>query len=164
MEPRYTITAIAPDTLERLRLVDDAGNPPEAHVDPDQPLRCCLRRSRDGERLFLVAYAPLRRWAEAHGAKPGPYLELGPVFIHAEDCGGPSGTGIPDAIAGPRRVCRAYDADGRILGGTLVDRDNPASPSLADALAGWFAKPGTALVHVRAVEYGCFHYAAHRVR
>ncbi|MGW3510169.1 DUF1203 domain-containing protein, partial [Streptomyces sp. NPDC000994] len=27
------------------------------------PLRCCLRRSEPGERIALVSYAPLRRWA-----------------------------------------------------------------------------------------------------
>lgn len=162
MDTVYTIAAIAPHILDRLRERDDSGNPPEEHFGADLPLRCCLRRSRDGERLFLVSYAPLRRWAAETGAKPGPYLETGPVFIHAEDCGGPEGSGLPGAMLGVRRVCRAYDADGRILGGILVDADNPGSPSIVEALDSQFASPDTALVHVRAVEHGCFQFAVNR--
>ncbi|ADD41468.1 DUF1203 domain-containing protein [Stackebrandtia nassauensis] len=162
MTSTYTIAAIAPHILERLRELDDAGNPPEEHVDPEQPLRCCLRRSRDGERLFLVSYSPLRHWAAETGAKPGPYLEFGPVFIHAEDCGGPAEPGVPTGMLGQRRVCRAYNAEGRIIGGVYVEDDNPTVTSIEDTLAKQFADPATALVHVRAVEYGCFLYEVRR--
>ena len=50
------------------------------------PIRCCLGRSRPYETIALVSYAPLRRWARETGARPGPYDEVGPVFIHPEEC------------------------------------------------------------------------------
>jgi hypothetical protein len=152
----YTALAIPSATLKELRTSDDAGRPPAPFTDEEggAPLRCCLRRSEPGERVVLVSYAPLRRWAVETGADPGPYDEQGPVFIHAGDCPGPSGTGLP--FTGAHRTLRRYSAGGRILGGRLVDTDFPA------ALAEAFADPEVALVHVRAVEYGCFLYEVRR--
>ncbi|GAA3304049.1 hypothetical protein GCM10020295_54180 [Streptomyces cinereospinus] len=76
-----------------LRDADDAGRVMTAVTDEEggAPLRCCLRRSEAGERIALVSYAPLRRWAAETGVDPGAYDEQGPVFIHAEDCAGPRG-------------------------------------------------------------------------
>src|SRR6185503_10303206 len=84
--------AIPAAVLDQLRILDDAGRPPVSSVDDEggSPLRCCLRRARPGERVSLVSYAPLRRWAANAGAEPGPYDEQGPVFIHAEACAGPT--------------------------------------------------------------------------
>ncbi len=119
------------------------------------PLRCCLRHSEPGERIALVSYAPLRRWAAETGAEPGAYDEQGPVFIHAEECAGPAaGSGYPFANA--HRVLRRYSAEGRILGGELVD------PLDDDAFHRAFADLSVVLVHVRAVEYGCFYFEVRR--
>src|SRR5690242_6925775 len=86
--------AIPAAVLDQLRVLDDAGRPPVRSVDDEggSPLRCCLRRAAPGERVALVSYAPLRRWAADAGADPGPYDEQGPVFIHSERCAGPTGT------------------------------------------------------------------------
>lgn len=163
MTTDYDIRPIAQDVLAELRVRDDAGNPPRIVDVDDEPLRCCLRRNKAGEDILLVSYAPLRRWADATGAEPGPYLEVGPVFIHAHDCTGPDGDDVPDQLRGTRRVCRAYDAQGHIRGGLLVEAGRPdAVDSIEDGLARWFAEPDTALVHVRAVEYGCFQFEARR--
>ncbi|MFF7092525.1 DUF1203 domain-containing protein [Streptomyces rubradiris] len=160
--------AIAPHVLDELRERDDAGAVPAAPVhDMDgAPLRCCLRRSRAGERISLVAYAPLRRWAAEVGAHPGAYDEVGPVFIHTGPCQGPDPEcGYPFAETGAQRVFRRYDGEGRITGGTLVRL--PVDPVRAQtvveqALHTAFGDPQVALVHVRAVEYGCFHYEVRR--
>ncbi|MFF9022116.1 DUF1203 domain-containing protein [Streptomyces eurythermus] len=160
--------AIAPHVLDELRERDDAGAVPRSYVyDMDgAPLRCCLRRSRAGERISLVSYAPLRRWAVEAGADPGAYDEVGPVFIHAGTCPGPDPeSGYPFAETGAQRVFRRYDAEGRISGGTLVQL--PADPVRAQtvveqALHTAFSDPQVALVHVRAVEYGCFQYEVRR--
>lgn len=169
----FRVRAIGPAVLERLRVTDDAGLTPEPAVDGEggAPLRCCLRRSTAGERIALVAYAPLRRWAAATGARPGPYDETGPVFVHAraEDCPGPpAGTGLAPALGlhGERRVLRSYDTQGHILGGRLVrlSAEEAAAGAAEAVLATRFADPGVALVHVRAVEYGCFLYEAVRAR
>ncbi|MFD7437234.1 DUF1203 domain-containing protein [Streptomyces sp. NPDC059861] len=154
----YFARAIEEPALEELRAADDAGRGTVAVTDEEggAPLRCCLRRSAPGERIALVSYAPLRRWAAATGADPGAYDEQGPVFIHAEECGGPRGDGLPFTNA--HRTLRRYSDEGRILGGRLVEDDFEA------ALTNAFDDPEVALVHIRAVEYGCFLYEVRRHR
>ncbi|MFE6526807.1 DUF1203 domain-containing protein [Streptomyces sp. NPDC057794] len=154
----YTARPIDPRAAKELRTTDDAGRPTAGFTDHEggAPLRCCLRRSRPGERIALVSYAPLRRWAAATGADPGPYDEQGPVFLHADDCPGPDTTALP--FTDSPRVVRRYSAGGRILGGRLVEEVGRFQPAFAEA----FADPYVALVHVRAVEYGCFLYEVRR--
>lgn len=154
----YEARAIGPAVVRRLRELDDAGlaRRPFTDAGGGAPLRCCLRHSEPGERIALVSYAPLHRWAKETGAEPGAYDERGPVFIHAEECEGRapgSGSGYPQEMHGARRVLRAYDAQGRILGGRLIEM--PAADVDA-ALSEVFENPDVALVHVRAVEFGCF--------
>ncbi|MEV4411553.1 DUF1203 domain-containing protein [Catellatospora sp. NPDC049609] len=155
----YSIHAIDPSVVAQLLSADDAGNPPELSVDVEggAPLRCCLRRAAPGDRIALVAYEPLRRWAAAAGAEPGPYLERGPVFLHADGCTGPEVA--PSYLGTAHRVFRCYDRDGRILGGRRIE-PGEVHRAVFDEL---FADPAVALVHVRAVEYGCFLYESRRV-
>ncbi|MFF0381673.1 DUF1203 domain-containing protein [Streptomyces sp. NPDC004286] len=155
----HTARAIEAPVLAELRATDDAGRPATAVTDPEggAPLRCCLRRSEPGERIALVSYAPLRRWAADTGAEPGAYDEQGPVFIHADPCGGPASEGGL-AFTDAHRVLRRYSPDGHILGGRLVTPPEDFEAALSEA----FADPEVALVHVRAVEYGCFLYEVRR--
>jgi len=115
----YEVRPIAAEVLAELRARDDAGNPAVRLIDADggAPLRCCLRPVLPGERVALVSYAPLRRWARETGAEPGPYDEVGPVFIHDEACGGSATAGYPQV----------------------------------------------ALVHARALEFGCFTFEVRRL-
>jgi hypothetical protein len=159
------VRAIGADVVRELRVTDDAGNRPRLLVDSDggSPLRCCLLPVRPGERVALVSYAPLRRWARETGAAPGPYEETGPVFIHPEPCGGPDGPGFPVQICGGRRVFRTYSPAGSITGGLLVEPGQLARPGEAERiLARQLEDPDVALVHVRAVEYGCFLFEVRR--
>ncbi|KAA5835946.1 DUF1203 domain-containing protein [Saccharopolyspora hirsuta] len=156
------VLPIGSDVLDELRKCDDAGREPQVRVEDDaygQPLRCCLRRSRPGERIALVSYAPLRRWARDRGVDPGAYEEVGPVFIHAETCDGPESPVWPEAIRGTRRVLRAYDGSGQIRGGCLLDGNTELSERTADDL---LLDPEIAVVHVRAVEFGCFLFEVRR--
>ncbi|MFI1719508.1 DUF1203 domain-containing protein [Streptomyces sp. NPDC020489] len=161
----YTARALTPATLKELRSTDDAGRPtvPVTDEEGGTPLRCCLRRSAPGERIALVSYAPLRRWAAETGAEPGAYDEQGPVFIHAEECArAPEHEGAAAregyAFDNDHRTVRRYSADGHILGGELVERLDD------EAFRAAFDDPAVALVHVRAVEYGCFLYEVRRPR
>ncbi|MFI9251671.1 DUF1203 domain-containing protein [Streptomyces sp. NPDC053069] len=165
MTTTHTPRPVPPRVLKELRAADDAGRPMTPFTDAEggAPLRCCLRRSEPGETIALVSYAPLRRWAAETGAAPGAYDEQGPVFIHAEDCPGPSGTAaLPFTNA--HRVLRRYAADGRILGGRLVEPAENRDGAFADAFTDAFSDPEVAVVHVRAVEYGCFLYEVRRDR
>ncbi|WP_405799380.1 DUF1203 domain-containing protein [Streptomyces sp. NBC_01506] len=167
---QHTARPIEPAVLKELRDADDAGATRTPYTDPEggAPLRCCLRRSRAGERITLVTYAPLRRWAAENWAKPGPYDEQGPVFIHADACEGPAEdrTGHPFARPGVLRTVRRYDSEGRIVGGRLLEIPESADEGLDTgfdaAFAEAFADPEVALVHVRAVEYGCFLFEVRR--
>ncbi len=159
------VSAIDPAALSELRVRDDAGLPPRLLTDDEggSPLRCCLRRIEPGERVALVSYAPLRRWAARTGADPGPYDEVGPVFIHPEPCGGPAGgaAGFPAALARGHWMLRRYSAQGHILGGELIDLGPDADPHAGSAaLAAALGEPGVALLHVRALEFGCFQFEA----
>lgn len=159
-------------TLKELRTLDDSGRPFSPYTagddsDPNDsvgsPLRCCLRPVEHGERIALVSYAPLRRWAAETGADPGAYDEAGPVFVHADECPGPRGGGsYPFTRTGALRTLRRYDARGRIVGGRLFEIPDDADAGFDAALAEAFAAPEVALVHVRAVEYGCFHFEVRR--
>ncbi|WP_405409854.1 DUF1203 domain-containing protein [Streptomyces decoyicus] len=169
----YTPLPIPPAALKELRATDDAGHPAEPFTAREDgvpqdsigaPLRCCLREVRAGERVALVSYAPLRRWAAGTGARPGAYDEQGPVFIHAEECGGPDGAAgrYPAVGAGALRVLRRYNDRGQTIGGRYLEVPEDAPPAFDAALGEAFADPETALVHVRAVEYGCFHFEVRR--
>ncbi|MFI0977161.1 DUF1203 domain-containing protein [Streptomyces sp. NPDC021093] len=175
MTTTYTPLPVPPAALKELRAVDDAGRPPQPFTAREDgvpldcvgsPLRCCLRAVEAGERVALVSYAPLRRWAAETGAEPGAYEETGPVFIHAEPCGEPGESRhlreYPFARPGALRTIRRYDAAGRIVGGRLFEIPQDARAGFDGAFDEAFADPAVALVHVRAVEYGCFQYEVRR--
>lgn len=125
---------------------DDAGIPARVRVDDGgAPLRCCLRDSRPGERIVLVSVIP--------EGPAGAYAERGPVFVHAEECGGPARIdAYPDEWRRRRQVFRSYGRDGSIVGGELVepgeDPDRVARRLLAE--------PGVAFVQTRNVVHGCY--------
>jgi hypothetical protein len=161
---RFRVTAIDPAVLAQLRERDDAGHLPRlSDTEAGSPLRCCLRRIRPGEQVALVSYAPLRRWARQAGADPGPFDEMGPIFIHPGPCDGPAGGGLPPYLEGGHWMLRAYQADGRIRGGRLVTAAESADPAAAAAVAaGELDDPDVVFLHARAVEFGCFQFEISR--
>ncbi|NGO67192.1 DUF1203 domain-containing protein [Streptomyces boncukensis] len=168
----YRPRPIPPAALRELRETDDSGRPCRPYTAREDgvplpsvgsPLRCCLRAIEPGERVALVSYAPLRRWAAETGAEPGAYGESGPVFIHAAECAGPPATGgYPFARPGALRVLRRYSDQGRIVGGRLFEIPEEAASGFDQGFDEAFADPEVALVHVRAVEYGCFQFEVRR--
>ncbi|MGO1974120.1 MAG: DUF1203 domain-containing protein [Propionibacteriaceae bacterium] len=170
---RYSARAISGSVLGELRQADDSGRPLHPFVASGSgqpiacvgsPLRCCLRAIEPGERVALVSYAPLRRWAAARSADPGGYDEVGPVFIHADPCSGPSDRrgGHPHTRPGALRAVRCYDVRGHIVGGRLVELTEDPTASLDAAIDDAFADPTVQVVHVRAVEHGCFQFEVRR--
>ena len=123
----------------------------EVSVDHEggAPLRCCLRDSRPGERLVLALVTP-----------PGPqgaYAESGPVFLHAEPCGGPDQPGYPEEFRRRTQVFRAYSDDGRIVGGRVVKPEDDQE-TIAEEL---LAEADVAYLHSRNVVFGCYMFAIH---
>lgn len=169
---KYTALPISRAALQELRHVDDAGRAVEPYAARDDgvpiasvgsPLRCCLRPISRGERVALVGYAPLRRWAAETGARPGAYDEIGPVFIHADRCAGPApGMGYPCSRPGALRTIRRYRADGHIIGGAMFQIPADAEAGFDHEFDAAFADPQVALVQVRALEYGCFQFEVRR--
>ncbi|MEU3723372.1 DUF1203 domain-containing protein [Streptomyces sp. NPDC031705] len=170
MSIRHRVRPIGAAALAELRARDDAGRDCVPYTDEEggAPLRCCVRPSAAGERVALVSYAPLRRWAALTGADPGAYDEQGPVFVHAEACGGPAdggagdGGAYPFAEPGVQRTARRYSARGHILGGRVLDLGEDPQAVLGRALDEAFGDPEVALVHVRAAGFGCFLFEVRR--
>lgn len=171
MMSTYRPQAVSARTLAELRDTDDAGHPMRPYVanadgvpidSVGSPLRCCLRSIEAGERVALVSYAPLRRWAAETGAEPGAYDEVGPIFIHADPCPGPDGSAYPFARPGALRTMRRYDARGHIVGGREFQVPQNAQDGFTRVIGEAFADPEVVLVHVRALEYGCFQFEVRR--
>ena len=149
----FQIEAIPAAELDRIRAVgqDVEGNPfTPRDAGGGEPLRCCLRPAREGERVALIAYRPT--------GTAGAYAETGPVFVHAQPCAGyPADGGWPPEFRDRRQVLRAYDAAGRIADATLVD-----GAAAEEGIAKLLADPAHAVVHSRNVLYGCYMFAVSR--
>jgi hypothetical protein len=100
----------------------------------------------------------MRRWAEERRINIAAYDEVGPIFIHATRCGGPDSDGFPNELRGAPRMLRAYSHNGRILSGTVVDADGPFEQTVAEVLS----NPEVAVLHGRAVAFGCFTFEIRR--
>ena len=98
----------------------------------------------------LVAHRP--------SALGGPYAEVGPVFVHAEACGGyRTPDTFPTEFRDRRAVLRAYDADGLMLDGVL------AEPGQSERLVReLLADSRVAQVQVRNVVAGCWNFTVRR--
>jgi len=150
------VDAIPDADLARIRGrgTDDFGNPVVVSVVDEAggtPLRCCLREAVPGERVALIAYRP------SHIG--GPYAEVGPVFIHAEACGGYTAPDrYPEGFRHRQQVLRAYDAEGRIVD-AVIAQDGDEAESVCAAL---LSRPEIAYIHSRNVLYGCYMFTVRR--
>jgi hypothetical protein len=157
IRPLFRIEAIAPDYLDRIRAAgqDDFGNPIEITIDEDggSPLRCCLQPAAPGTRIALIAYCP--------SARPGPYAETGPVFIHADACPGYATPGqYPEGYRTWRpMIFRPYHDDGRMAYPALA---KVRADEAEEAIARIFADPSIEVIHARNIYAGCFMFAIHR--
>ena len=151
------VRAIDPARLDTIRATgtDGHGNPlsPFAASGEGEPLRCCLRYAQPGEQITLISYAPFDH--------PSVWTEVGPVYIHAERCGGyqPTG-GLPDRLDTGPRVLRTYRADDTMNydHNTVVTDDADLRPIIERLLA----EPDVATVHVRTLAPQCFLYAVNQ--
>jgi hypothetical protein len=138
--------------LDQIRAAgqDEAGNPLTPQADPEggDPLRCCLRETRPGEEVLLIAYTP--------PGTSGAYAERGPVFVHADPCAGyATPHRYPPGLSRRQQVVRAYDQAGRIGDGILASDGEQATAVIQELLA----RPDVAVVHLRNVGWGCYNFA-----
>jgi hypothetical protein len=149
----FRVAALPAADLDRIRArgEDDFGNPlePFAATGGGMPLRCCLRDAAPGEQVALIAYRP--------SPVPGPYAEVGPVFVHAQACDGYADEGrYPQAFRGRNQLLRAYDERGGQVENVVVD-GSAAERAIGDLLG----RPGVAFLHSRNVLAGCYMFAVH---
>ncbi len=136
---------------------DPFGNTIEVMVNEEAesaPLRCCLKEATVGEAVGLIAYGPLD--------KPGPYAEVGPVFIHPTPCNGyEEPYRYPVDFRHRRQVLRVYDGAGRMLYdlNRIVEGDEAEA-----AIATVLQDPRAAVVHSRNVVAGCYMFAIRRTQ
>jgi hypothetical protein len=149
---RFRIEAIPAADLRRIRESgrDDAGNPLRFSVTegPGSPLRCCLREATSGERIALITYRPF--------TQDGPYAEVGPVFIHADECAGyESPHSYPEGFRNRRQVFRPYDAAGNMVYDALALVDGDSAEETVERL---FARPDVEFIHSRNPLPGCYMF------
>jgi hypothetical protein len=147
------VVAIAPDRLAAMRDsgFDEHGNPFARYPAQGwEPLRCCLRPASPAEQIVLISYATF--------TAPSPWREVGPVFVHADECEGyPKTSVFPESYQHGRRLLRTYHEDLTLdydhIRMTGTDEDVEA------AVRELLAEPAVAEVHVRAAEAQCFAFA-----
>ena len=110
------------------------------------PCRHCLSEVPEGKGALLIGHSPF--------ALPGPFREVGPIFVCAEACERyATPERIPEVVTNRLVQLRAYSAaeeivydHSRVLPGTEVEA----------ALPPVFQDPRIAFVHLRSGLNGCF--------
>jgi len=145
---RATPISTADAETARLQRVDAFGNAlarriVEAH--PGSPCRHCLEDIGAGEAYFALAYSAFDH--------PGPYSEVGPIFLHADSCEAfdPRPDRIPEIMRIRTVAIRGYDRAHEIAAADIVE-GSEVEPLVRQLLA----DPGIAYLHARTARYGCF--------
>ncbi|HLL23907.1 MAG TPA: DUF1203 domain-containing protein [Kofleriaceae bacterium] len=147
----FRIHAIAAEHLDDVRRTErDVSDNRIEHLvaEGGEPLRCCLRYARAGERLILFGYAPPID-------STSPYREIGAVFACESRCEGPAGDEYP--FRGKPQVLRAYNSRGWIRDALVHDGADPES-----AIERLLSDPLVTQLHSRNVAYGCFMFVVSR--
>lgn len=144
--------AINPERLAgmRERGADEFGNPWTLRVAEGwEPLRCCLTKAGEGERIALICYTP---WTES-----SPWAEAGPVFVHFGPCAGFEDTGeYPEAFQRTKSMLNPFDREGARAYEhiTFVGPEDDHDAAVRRILD----QPDVAYLHVRSATAGCFTF------
>ena len=149
----FRILPLPTEIAEAARHAVEAGASDHAIVSADSPgsspCRHCLRWAQPGERVILFPYAAI---PSGH-----PYSEMGPIFVHADECRRYSATNEYPADFRNGRVFRAYDAKYKIIDAQVMNGSEPEA-----VIESLFQNPDTAFVDVRSVTHGCFTFRVQR--
>ena len=117
------------------------------------PCRSCLTVFRPGEGRLLFSYAP--------NEYDHPYNEVGPIYIHEQEC-----QPYADYDEFPRELrtrrplaLRCYADDGNLVGGELVG-ERPVE----EVIESLFADGEVKYLHARTATVGCFIARIERAR
>jgi hypothetical protein len=128
---------------------DANGQAPERQISDGggNPCRHCLDDIAEGEALLVLAHRPF--------PAPQPYAEIGPVFLHAENCpryredaGAPAMFARREAI-----LIRGYGSDDRIVYGSGKVIPTQEIEAVATEL---LQRPEIAYLHLRSASNNCF--------
>jgi hypothetical protein len=142
------ITALPTEVVDRWLHagVDDHGNvlaPIVADRPAAFPCRHCLADAEPGEPMLLASHSPF--------ALPGPYKEVGPVFVHARPCARFDGDVIPLQLRRRLLALRGYDRAQSLVDAVIVE-----GAAMDGELERLLARSDVAFVHVRFARPGCF--------
>ncbi len=144
---KFEIVPLATEVAENARRSARDGAPDHiiSVVDSPEiaPCRHCLRWAEPGERVILFPYAAI---PAGHA-----YSEIGPIFVHADDCPRYSATNEYPAAFRAGRAVRAYDSRFNIIDAEVADGDGAEA-----VIAKYLSNPETAFVHVRSASRGCY--------
>jgi len=128
---------------------DANGMVPEHHVSDGvgNPCRHCLQTIEKGADMLVLAYRPF--------AKPQPYAEIGPIFLHGSECqrydlpyAFPEIFNRHDAV-----LVRGYGNDDRIqYQAAQIVPVNELNTQCTNMLS----NPNVAYLHVRSKQYNCY--------
>ena len=138
------VVALDSETVKALRNggMDANGQRPERRLSDGggYPCRHCLDDIAEAEPMLVLAHRPF--------PAAQPYAEVGPLFLHAEDCPRYAEETAVPAYLGKRGavLIRGYSADDRIVYGT---GQSVAPKDIEAVSAKLFERPDIAYLHVR---------------
>ncbi len=148
--PGFQIFPIADGVVQRIRKTrtDELGHKLAVSLATENdsgPCRSCLTVFKPGEARLLFSYAP-----NPHNH---PYNEIGPVYIHENNCEPyKDHDDFPPELRTRRPlVLRCYDADGMMVGGELVGQR-----PIEEVIRSLFDDPNVKYLHARTATVGCF--------
>lgn len=127
--------------------MDSHGNPPKVHRAQGlaNPCRHCLQLIKEGEPKLVLAHMPF--------PKKHPYAEVGPVFLHQEECGRYVENSFPDwFVFLEPAILRGYDNNDWIIyeTGAVV-----AGSQIENECINIFKNKDVKYIHVRS-KYNCY--------
>lgn len=134
---------------------DANGQTPERQVSDGDGNTCrhCLDEIAEGDSFLVLAHRPF--------PAPQPYAEVGPIFVHAEDC--PryrEEAGPPPWYARRQMVLiRGYGSDDRIVYGTGKVIPSTEIEATAKAI---LKDPEIAYLHLRSSTNNCYQFRIER--
>ena len=148
---RFRIKSVSTEIARRVRdtLTDDFGNR-LAISTTAAPCRSCLRVTSPEERLIAFAHQPF--------STNGPYAEVGPVFIHADDCSPYAEPNkFPADFVQRCLTMRGYNERGTI---ETAELSTPGDPEAS--IARLFGDERVRFIHVRNPAWGCYDFQVDR--